>query len=139
MFYSHLKIYSECSSCLIFHMEVLYLLWSYCKNIYFKRGFCFYFVRMYECLHVHVCATCRPGVRRGQKRPSDLNWSYRQCEPPDIGSGNGTWILCKSSKWGWRYDSVVKSAGCSFSGPRFDSQNPHGTSQLTLSSDFKKR
>ena len=32
----------------------------------------------------------------------------------------------------WRGGSVVKSIGCSSRGPRFNSQQPHGSSQLSL-------
>ena len=33
---------------------------------------------------------------------------------------------------GWRDVSVVKSISCSFRGPRFNSQNPHGSSHLSV-------
>jgi hypothetical protein len=33
---------------------------------------------------------------------------------------------------GWRDGSVVKSAGCSSRGPEFNSQQPHGSSQLSV-------
>ena len=32
----------------------------------------------------------------------------------------------------WRDESVVKSNDCSFRGPRFDSQHPYGSSQLSV-------
>ena len=33
---------------------------------------------------------------------------------------------------GWRDGSVVKSTGCSSRGPQFNSQHPHGSSQLSV-------
>jgi len=33
---------------------------------------------------------------------------------------------------GWRGDSVVKSTDCSFRGPEFNSQQPHGGSQPSV-------
>jgi hypothetical protein len=41
---------------------------------------------------------------------------------------------CKSKMRGWRDGSVVKSTGCSSKGPRFNSQYPHGGSQLSITS-----
>jgi len=39
--------------------------------------------------------------------------------------------LSSMVSWGWRDDSVVKNSGRSYRGPRFDSQHPHGGSQLS--------
>jgi hypothetical protein len=39
--------------------------------------------------------------------------------------------LTKKRRRGWRDDSVVKNGGCSFRGAGFDSQHPHGSSQLS--------
>ena len=36
------------------------------------------------------------------------------------------------SSGGWRDDSAVRSTGCSSRGPGFNSQNPHGGSQLSV-------
>ena len=36
------------------------------------------------------------------------------------------------SIWGWQNGSVVKSANCSFEGPEFRSQQPHGGSQPSI-------
>jgi hypothetical protein len=38
----------------------------------------------------------------------------------------------KSSIWGWKDDSVVKSTDSSSRGPEFNSQQPHGGSQPSL-------
>jgi hypothetical protein len=43
--------------------------------------------------------------------------------------------LCQEKKMlarGWRDGSVVKSADCSFEGPEFKSQQPHGGSQPSV-------
>jgi hypothetical protein len=40
---------------------------------------------------------------------------------------NTGWHSDENKKvWGWRDGSVVKSTGCSFKGPEFNSQQPHG-------------
>ena len=46
------------------------------------------------------------------------------------------YVLIKTNKQprGWRDDSVVKNTGCSSRGPRFNSQYPHGGSQLSVTS-----
>jgi hypothetical protein len=38
----------------------------------------------------------------------------------------------KVNYWGWRDGSVVKSTDCSFRGPEFNSQQPHGGSQPSV-------
>jgi hypothetical protein len=35
---------------------------------------------------------------------------------------------------GWRYGSEVKSTGCFSRGPGFNSQHPHGSSKLSITS-----
>ena len=44
----------------------------------------------------------------------------------------------RMKKMGWRGSSVVKSTDCSFRGPEFNSQQPHGGSQPSImgSDDF---
>jgi hypothetical protein len=44
---------------------------------------------------------------------------------------------CIKIRWGWGWEgwrdgSVVKSAGCLFRGPEFNSHQPHGGSQLSV-------
>ncbi|CAO2590642.1 hypothetical protein LEMLEM_LOCUS5939, partial [Lemmus lemmus] len=47
------------------------------------------------------------------------------CETHDI------WLIKTLTSWGWRDGSVVKSTDCSSRGPGFNSQHPHGSSQLS--------
>lgn len=39
--------------------------------------------------------------------------------------------------WGWRDCLVVKSSGCPWRGPKFNSQYPHGSSQLSCNSSCR--
>lgn len=54
-------------------------------------------------------------------KPDDLN-------QPTI----STWRKESTYLRGWRDDLVIKSTGCSFRGLRFNSQYPHGGSQLSI-------
>ena len=53
-----------------------------------------------------------------------------------VGSGEVgglvTWGGSSAGAGGWRSGSVVKSTGCFSRVPRFNSQHPHGSSQLSL-------
>ena len=45
-------------------------------------------------------------------------------------------VIINSLPWGWREGSAVKSTGCPYRGPEFNSQHPHGGSQpYTVESD----
>jgi hypothetical protein len=47
--------------------------------------------------------------------------------------GDGLNVVClKVRLTGWRDSSVVKSTDCSSTGPEFNSQQPHGGSQLSV-------
>jgi hypothetical protein len=41
-------------------------------------------------------------------------------------------IKAQLNEKGWRNNSMVKSDGCSFRRPKFNSQHPHGSSQLSV-------
>jgi hypothetical protein len=48
---------------------------------------------------------------------------------------SGFYILYKDcSRRGWRDNSMVKSTGCSSRGPGVNSQDPHGSSELSITS-----
>lgn len=60
--------------------------------MFFKQHFSFY---SSTCVHVcHICVGVPMEARRGYQIP--WNWSYRKCELPDMGSGNGTQV-----HWRW--------------------------------------
>jgi hypothetical protein len=44
----------------------------------------------------------------------------------------GFWSINKEASGGWRDGSVVRSTNCSFRGPEFNSQKPHGGSKLSV-------
>jgi hypothetical protein len=47
--------------------------------------------------------------------------------------GSTNWIVWVAlKKWDWRYGSEVKSTSCSFRGPEFNYQQPHGGSQTSV-------
>jgi hypothetical protein len=47
--------------------------------------------------------------------------------------GSTNWIVWVAlKKWDWRYGSEVKSTSCSFRGPEFNYQQPHGGSQPSV-------
>jgi hypothetical protein len=43
-------------------------------------------------------------------------------------------VIYKNKSWGWKDGSEVKSFGCSFRAPAFESQHPHGSLQLSVTS-----
>ena len=45
---------------------------------------------------------------------------------PKVLQGRKTFTDKDVVSWGWRDGSVVKSTDCSFKGPEFKSQQPHG-------------
>lgn len=72
-----------------------------CAFMVFKQHCSFY---LGTCAHVcHICRALE--ARRGYQVP--WNWSYRNCELPDRGSGNRTQVLRKKGK------SLTPSSLCS--------------------------
>lgn len=56
---------------------------------------------MCVCVRARMCTHVAPEFWCLQGPEEDLeiwSWSYKQCEPPDQGSGNQIWVLCKSTE-----------------------------------------
>ena len=57
------------------------------------------FIFICMCVCLCICVHVISGVFRGWKRTSDpWSWNYTGCESPDVGTGNQTWVLWKSSQ-----------------------------------------
>lgn len=49
---------------------------------------------MYVCVYMYVClCRCLGESEEGPGYPGAGVISY--CEPPDVGAGSGTWVICK--------------------------------------------
>lgn len=74
---------------------------------YASLPFSFFKICLFLCvwvfyLHGCVCTTCFPSAHSGQKRVLDpLELELRMAVSHHVGSGNWTWVLCKSIKCSW--------------------------------------
>jgi hypothetical protein len=91
------------------------------------------------CPHVQEGAGSLPGwgshacLARGCTVPLCLHPHMATCRAAATAGGSLYFLLSYFKKHqGWRDGLVVKSTGCSFKGPEFKSQQPHGVSQPSV-------